>query len=145
MVDHCRLGQRGEGAAVLRAQVVAAHGQATQVGFIKDGLVPGSLGTLVIVPLVGRIDHHRLGHGRRAVAAVEGQIGALRADAVAIQGIGPAYLSLHQLGVGVEQQLVMIEAVTMLGLIRTVRTKAVEAAGWKPRHVAVPDFAGAFG
>ena len=46
-------------------------------------------------------------------------------------------------GIGIEQQLVGVEAVAVLGLIRPVNAIAVELAGRDVVQIAVPDILGA--
>ena len=58
--------------------------------------------------------------------------------AVAKQRIGPAKLSDQLARVGIEQQLVRIETVPVLRLIRTVCAKAVGGAGMRVRQITVP-------
>src|SRR5205085_3858856 len=49
------------------------------------------------------------------------------------------------LGVGIEQELVGIEAVAVLGLIRAVNAVAIELSGRNVIEVAVPDVLAALG
>jgi hypothetical protein len=49
------------------------------------------------------------------------------------------------LGIGVEQQLVVVEAVALLGLVGTVHAQAVARAGLKAGHEAMPDLVGVLG
>src|SRR5690242_15300144 len=64
------------------------------------------------------------------------------ADGVAEQRIAPAQVALETLGVGIEQQLVGIEAVALLGLVGSVRTNAIEQARPRLGKVAVPRLVG---
>src|SRR5690606_28756730 len=73
---------------------------------------------------------------------VERQIAAARAVAVAVMRIGPAQLAGERLGVGVEQQLVRVEAVAGARLVGAVDAVAVERAGPNVGQVAVPDLVG---
>ena len=71
------------------------------------------------------VDDHRLEHVAGIVAAVEGQVLLLVAGAVAEMGVGPAEMAAKPFAVGVDQQLVRIEAVAGLRLIGPVHAVAV--------------------
>ncbi|MNT14047.1 hypothetical protein D3C72_1490370 [compost metagenome] len=64
--------------------------------------------------------------------------------AVAEQRVAPVHLAVQLAGVGVQQQLVRIEAVPILGIVGTVGAVAVHQAGLGVRQVAMPDLVGAF-
>ena len=128
MLDDARLGQRAEGAALARGDVVAPHGQAADMRLVDHRAVPGGAGIAVVAPGEAVVHHHALRHGRRAVAAVEGQVGAAAARAVAEQHVGPAQLAVQLPGIGVEQQLVRVEAVAVPRLVRAIGAVAVELA-----------------
>ncbi len=53
------------------------------------------------------------------------------------------HLAGDRLCIRVEQQLVRVEALALLGLVGAVDAVAVELAGFQSRHVAVPDEVGA--
>ena len=116
MVDDVGVRQRGEGAALVGPQVVAQHGEAAHMRLVDDGLGPRDVGRPVVAPVERVVAHHRLRHARGAVAAVVGEIGARRIDAIAEQRIRPAQRPGELPRVGVEQQLVRIEAVALLRL-----------------------------
>ncbi len=80
---------------------------------------------------------------RRAVAAVERQVLALVADAVAVERVAPAQRPDQVPGVGVEQQLVRVEAVPFFRPVRPVHAVTVEQPGPRLGQVAVPDAVGA--
>ena len=144
LVDH-RLGAEArESAAKLRADIRVAHGEAADMGFVDDGVAPGNARRAVVAPGEGAVDHAAFRHAARVVAAVERQVFAGRADAVAEMGVRPAERSEQRLGVGVDQQLVGIEAVAGGRLVRAVDAVAVERAGTRFRQVAVPDLVGIF-
>src|SRR6476620_4680838 len=58
--------------------------------------------------------------------------------------IGPAHRSDQALCIGINEQLVRIEPVPILRLIRSVRPKSIDEAGHRIGQVAVPDFIRAF-
>ena len=95
-------------------------------------------------PGEGGVDDAALEIERRAVALVEGQVIA-GFDLVAEQRRVPLQLADQLLGVGIEQELVRIEAVAGRGLVRAMHAISVDRAGARVRKVAVPDFVGVFG
>jgi hypothetical protein len=90
-------------------------------------------------PVDGVCHHHALGHVAGAVTAVEGQILARIAHTVTVQRIVPAHGAVQQARVGVQQQLVVVEAVPALGSIGAVDAVTVQLAGPQVRQVGVPD------
>ena len=66
-------------------------------------------------------------------------------ELVAKQLGSPIQIAHQLLCVGVEHELVGIEAVTGVRLIRTVDAVAVDRSGPRRREIAVPDFIGIFG
>ena len=82
--------------------------------------------------------HDRLGHERRAVASIEAQIGVLTARRVAEQRLVPSHRAGQRLGIGIEQQLVGIEAMAVLRLIGPVDAIAVDQSRRGAREIAVP-------
>ncbi|MNH45173.1 hypothetical protein D3C79_1075500 [compost metagenome] len=59
-------------------------------------------------------------------------------------GIVPAQIA-HQIpGIGVNQQLVMIKAMTIFRIVRPVDPIAIQSAGFQIRYIAVPDLVGIF-
>ena len=89
-----------------------------------------------------RVDHLALGHAARAVAPVEGQVFARAVHGVTEQRVAPAHLAVDMPRVGIEQQLVGIEAVPFPGPVRSVHAIAVEHARTRLRQVAMPDQVG---
>src|SRR6185437_5515802 len=71
-------------------------------------------------------------------APVEREVLALLADGVAVVRVAPADVPDDAPSVGVEQQLVRVEAVAFLRLVRPVHAVAVELTGTCLRKVAVP-------
>ncbi len=70
-----RLGQATERAAQVLRHGGVAHGEAAHMGLVKNRAVPGTRGVLVAAPGERRVDDAALGHERRAVAFIEGQVG----------------------------------------------------------------------
>src|ERR1019366_2537928 len=79
--------------------------------------------------------------GRRVVLVVGLQVGVLVPGGHVGQHVGvtsPFHDTLDRLGVGIDQQLGRIEAMSVGGLIASVDAKAVALAGGYPGQVAVP-------
>ena len=144
MIDDLRLGERREGAARVRADLVAQHGEAAQMRLVDDRVGPWNVGRTIVRPVEALVGHDRLDHAGRAVAPVEGEVGARRVHPMPEQRVGPFQLAGEAPRIGVEQQLVRIEAIAALRLVGPVGTIAVEQPDLRVRQIAVPDFIGAF-
>ena len=103
----------------------------------------GTLRMAVVAPGVGLVDHHRLEHRARVVAAVEREVLAPVADAIGEMRVGPGEMPAEPLAVGIDQQLVRIEAEAGFGLVRAMHPIAIELARLRVRQIAVPDVVGA--
>ena len=104
-------------------------GKALDVQLVDNGLVPWRARRPVVPPGKGRIDDHGQGGIRRVIPLVKGQVGLWVAQAVAEEFVGPAHITANSLGIGVEHDLVRIEAVPLLGLIGAMDAIAIELAG----------------
>jgi hypothetical protein len=122
-----------------------ASGHAADMGLVDHRFGPGAVRAHMLVPGEGGIHHPAFRHAEAVVAPVEGQVGAVRADAIAEMGIRPAYRAAQRLGVGVEQQLVGIEAVAVARLIGAMDAVAVEQPGHGLGQIAVEHLVGVFG
>jgi hypothetical protein len=109
------------------------------MGLIDAGVRPWSTGRAVVFPGVCRIHHHAFRHHRCAVAPIRNQIVTVYARAIAIQGIVPADLAVQQPRIRVDQQLVGIEAMAVLGLVGSVYAIAVELPRPKAGDIPMPD------
>src|SRR6185369_16475200 len=98
----------------------------------------------ILTPTESRIDHAAFRQERRAVALVEGPV-VTCLHLIAEQRRVPAQFADHGLGARVEQQLVGIETVARLRLIRPVHAIAVDSAGTRVGQKAVPYLVGVFG
>ena len=145
VVDHRRRTQARVSAAVRFRDLRVQPGETAHVQLVDHGLVPGDARRAVVAPGEGGVDHLTTGHAGSAVARVEGQIGLLRAHLVAILQLAPVDAADDRFGIGVEQQLVRVEPLTMLGLVGTVDPIAVQQAGAGIGQVPVPDPVGLFG
>ena len=140
VVDH----QAAESAAQVFRHRRVTHADAAHVGFINDGLVPRHADAMVIAPGVRRVDDLALGHEWRAVAFVETEVGVGVADGVAEQRFRPFKLANQLFGVRVDQQFVVIEAMAVGRVIRTINAVAVNQPRMRIRQVAVVDLIGVF-
>ena len=95
----------------------------------------------IAAPMNPILDHHRFRHGKGRIPGVIAQIPARRPDAVAHQRIRPAQPSVMGAGIGVQQQLVRVEAVAIFRRIGAMGTKAVALPRPHPVHPHVPDIA----
>ena len=143
VLDHRRRGEPAIGAAQLLRHVLAQLRQAFDVRLVDDGVFPRHLRMPVVAPGVGLVDHHRFEHRARVVAAVERQVLALVADAIGQMRVGPGELAAEPLAVGIDQQLVVIEAVPGLRIVGAVNAIAVELARLGVGQIDVPDVLGA--
>src|SRR5260370_41506700 len=110
----------------------------------RDGLVPRDGATRGLArPIEIRVDDDAFRHERGAVALVEtlviGRFHLVAED----RGI-PFQVAEMTAGIGIEQELVRIEAVPRLGLVRAVDAVAVERAGVNFAQIAVPDLVRVF-
>ncbi len=145
VVDHRIVPQRGEGTALGLRDVGMLHGQSAHVGFVDHGPVPGRGRCTLCAPAESRIDHGTAWHVTGAVAAVETEIAIAVTQGVAEQVWGPLQFADDLLGIGIQQQLVGIEAMALFRRIRAVHPVAVTLPGPHVRQVAVPDLVGVLG
>ena len=145
MLEHVIFHQAGAGAPHRLADRRMAHADAAQVGFVDDRAVPRHSYRLVVAPGVRRVDDLALGHEGRTVAFIETEVVVRVADGVAKQRFGPFEFAHQLLGVGVDQQLVVVETMTVGRVIGTVYAVAVNQPGVSIGQVAVEDLVGVFG
>src|SRR5208337_643755 len=105
-------------------------GEALHVHLVDDRLVPRDVAaTVFAMPIEVRVDDDRLRHVGRAVALVEGEVVPVRADRIAEDGGVPGELAGVGARVGVEEELVRVEAAPDLRLVGPVDAEAVEGSG----------------
>src|SRR5258708_4823618 len=114
------------------------------VGFVEDGLLPGHADTRWVDPRKVLVDHLALLYERRAVAFVEREVVAVRVQGVAEHRGVPFQLAHVRLGVRVEQQLVRIESMPVLRLVRTMHAIPIDRARLQTEQVDVENFIGVF-
>ncbi|MGY4481780.1 hypothetical protein ACVWWR_000971 [Bradyrhizobium sp. LM3.2] len=114
------------------------------VSLVDDGIFPGDVGPdLAAAPVEGLVDHDALRHAARVVAPVEGEIFTRASGAIGEMRVTPDQPPGKPLGIGVEQQLVGVEAMPLLGLVGAMHAITVELAGRNVVEIAVPDVLGA--
>ena len=142
VVDDRRPAQRADLAAHLLRDLGMAHRIAARVHLVDHGLVPGPRLRALAAPGEGRVDDHALRHVAGAVAPVEREVAVGMADPVAEQRVMPLERPRQGLGVGIDQQLVRVEAVAVPRIVRSVDAIAVELPRPHVGQVAVPDLMG---
>src|SRR5579863_1579222 len=135
--------QSGIGAA----QILGHHGilnaEAADVDLVNHGIREGSLGLGIVTPVEAGINDNRFGNAGGAVFGVHLQRIAGR-DLEREDGSLPVNLAGERLGVGVDEQLVEIETMTVFGVPGTVDAIPVELAGLDAIDKAVPYKRGSF-
>ena len=131
-----RVRQAGVRPALLLGHVGVQLGQALDVRLVDEGLVVGDGEAAVALPVEERVDDHAVRHVRRGVVVVAG---VLVAEVVGEERLVPVDVAGRGLGVGVEEQLVGVAALALVGVPRAVDAVAVALAGLHGRDVAVPD------
>ena len=141
MVDH-RIGTKAQiRAAQMRVDAGMKCGKALDMRLVDQRFGRRGARCSVTAPTERRVDDHRFGHRKGAVAGVIRQIATRAADLVAHHRVRPFQPPLQRAGVGVQQQLVRIEPVPVFGRIGAVRAKAVNGAQRQPADMDVPDIA----
>ena len=143
VVDHRRGRQPGVGAAQRWRHVGVQHREAAHVQLVDHRVVPRHRRAPVVAPSEGWIDH-------RALAACRARCRAGRSDRssrlcptrVAEERVAPAQRADDALGVGIEQQLVRVEAVAFVAAGRARTRDSRRAARARLGQVAVPDLVG---
>src|SRR3954468_1461854 len=135
--DRCRR-EACEGATHGIADLRMAHREPFGVHFIDDGFVPRTL-IRPPSPGKGRVDNLAFRNERRTVPIVEGQILRLVAYPVAEQGVVPFKRTDECFGIGVDEQLMVVEAVACLGFVRSIYPIAIKLTRPHVRQVAMPD------
>jgi hypothetical protein len=137
--------QSGIGPAQFGWNVRMQSGETFDMQFIDHGLMPGDVGALVTFPVEIRIDDLTPGHPGRTVAAAEAQILLWTADAVSELSVAPLDPTDDGFGVRVEQQLVRVETVPLVGPVRPMHPVAIQLAGTDFGQIGMPDLIGLLG
>ena len=104
-------------------------GETLDVHLINHALVPGNARRLICSPTEGGINHYAFEHAGSTVAAIEGEIFLGMTNPVAEVRIAPLQIILDLLGVGIQQQLMVIKTVSVGRIVRTVDTVAIQQSG----------------
>ena len=119
-------------------------GEAFDMHLVDDRVIPRhELPAGLAAPVEAGIDHDAFGHEGRAVTLVEGSVVARLHLVAEHRGIPCQGAGLRP-RIGIEQQLVRIEAMAVLGRVRPVHAIAIEAARPDPRQVTVKYLVGIF-
>jgi hypothetical protein len=139
VLDDRRRGEACVGTAKLGRHARVTGGHAPDVRFVDHGLVPRPARGTIAFPVVRRVGHHALRHGRAAVAVVAAEVRFVVSQAVAEDLVFPVNEAVDCLGVWIEQELGGIEAVAFARVVRPVHAVAVTLAGSDPGEIRVPD------
>ena len=119
--------------------------QASHMRFVQNGAGPRHLRPTVSTPGERRIYHTAFRHEARIVAAIQGQISIPCTNRVAEQRVVPPQCADIRLGVGIQQELVRVEAMAVARVIRSMYPVSVDGAGPRLRQITVPHFIGVLG
>ena len=97
---------------------------------------------LIVAPGESRIDHRAFGYRAGIIAAIEREVRVRASDVEAEMRVRPSPLAHDGLGVGVEQQLVGVEAAPAVRIIGTVDTVTVKEPRTRLRQIGMPDVIG---
>ena len=139
VVDHGRMTKGREGAAQLGRHRRVQGREALDVRLVEDRVAPWPLRRPIVTPGVGWSVDDAFRHHRRAVAPVRSQVAAVRSRTIAEQGVVPADAAVQAPGIGIEEQLVRVEAVPAPRLVGAVHAIAVELSRLQAGDIAVPD------
>ena len=137
--------EAGIGAAQRFRNGLHEAGEAFDVKFIDAGAVQGRARSLVAAPVEAGVHDHAERGERGRIMLVETEIRMFVAKRVAKQFRAPLLQGTADgLGVGIEQNLVGIEAVTVFRLIGAMHPVAVKLAAPDAMHKTMPHLIGAF-
>jgi len=134
--DHRRR-KPGVRAAQRRRDAGVPCGEALDVELVDQRPLPRNARGPVIAPHKARIHHDAPRDGGGIVARIGRQIVAVQR--IAEQRIVPIRVAGDRTGVGIDEELGRIEAMSFLRGVGAVDSVAVELAGTNARHVGVPD------
>jgi hypothetical protein len=139
MADDGRGSKAAECTAPGGRNVLAVLGQPLDVGLIDDRVFPRDRWSAFFPPGEGLVDDDALGHPARVVPSIERQVGPCAAGAIAEMGIAPDEAPGQVPGVGVDEELMGVEAEPAFGLIAAVNAVTIELSRPDIVQVAVPD------
>ncbi len=135
-----RLRQPREGTAVCFGHQRMQLGESLDMHLVDDRPLPRHFGLTRRPPGEGGVDDAAFLHQGRTVAFVKREILVRMIELVAEQFGPPPQLPNQLLGIRIEHELVGIEPVPRVGLVRTMSAVGVDRAGTSGRQIAVPDF-----
>lgn len=119
-----------------------SHRVSPDMHLVEHRVGPGNGGTRGTLPRrVQRGGYHASWHEGRTVSRVGGWGGRWPVATVAEHRLVPAECPTQLACVGVDQQLLGVEAVAAAGVIRSVDAQPVYQAWGRPRQVAMPEVA----
>src|SRR5215472_511242 len=138
------VGEPRKGASELRRHLPMAHSETPDVHLVGDSHFPGDRWTALASPSEGGVDHPAFRNKGGAVPLVKAEVLVGMVEGIAEQLRAPFEAANELLGVGVDQQLVRVEAVPGFWFVWPIR--AVAVGGPRPgcRQVAVPNLVGVF-
>ena len=120
-------------------------GKTFDVALIDHGMRPRDIGSAGVLPVNGiGVDDLTFGRKRRAVSRIKAEIQLIVSQLIAEVGIVPLNVTHQFTGIGVNKQLIGIEAVTVLRIVRAIHTVTIQRPRFQIRHIAVPDLMGIF-
>src|SRR6185312_13042807 len=115
------------------------HGVTPNVKLIDRGLVRRSLGRDIALPIERGINNAAFRHKHGIVAGVEGEIEARVSNTITTVKIVPFERAVERTRIGIDEELVRIEPMTRLRIIRTINAITVEKTWSNFRNITVPD------
>ena len=112
------------------------------VQLVDNRLVPGRARRTIVSPRKSRVGGHRQRRKGRVVSLVERKILALVTEPVTKHRIVPTHIATNRFGIRIEHDLMRIEAMAPLGLVRSMHAISIELARFDVGQIAMPDHVG---
>ena len=138
------VGEPREGASQLLRHLLMTHGEAPDVHLVDDRQFPRDGGTALASPSEGGVDHPAFRNKGGAVPLVEAEVLVGMVEGVGEQLRAPFEAANELLGVGIDQQLVRVEAVSGFGFVWSIGAVTIADARPCRGQVAVPNLVGVF-
>ncbi len=145
MFDHRRRRKPRICSANLPRHFGMQRGHSLDVRFVDNQVLQRNFGLAIALPVVRRIDHHALGHGRRAVAEIETRHGAGGDRSITHHRVVPSRNTIERARVRIEHQLGRVEAMPRDRIVGTAHPKPITLTGPNAGYIYVPDVFGALG
>src|SRR5215831_5319865 len=121
-----------------------AYSEAPNVHLVGDRHFPGDRGTALASPSEGGVDHPAFRNKGGAVPLVKAEVLVGMVEGVGEQLRAPFEAANELLGVGIDQQLVRVEAVSGFGFVWSIGAVTIADARPCRGQVAVPNLVGVF-